>query len=551
MRRSGLKIMMKLIGLVRPLFLWMVIAIFLGVLGYLAAIAIVPLAFEALLTIFNRPSLLSLKTALILTMVSSIARGFLRYGEQYCNHTIAFRLLALIRHEVFQKLASLAPAKLEGKDKGALISTVTSDIELLEVFYAHTISPIAIAVITCFILVLFEAWLNPFLGLFSLFSYLIVGLVLPLAFGKKGKEAGMNCRNKIADCNSFFLDTLRGIKPIIQFDYQQERLDEFLNQIDELEKDQLKLKKLEGSNQSITSGCVMLLSVLAFILSSYLILNQQVSFEKGMLGVILLFGSFGPTVALSNLSNNLHHTLASAQRVLSLLEEKAGIDEIHHQAWVDFKDAKVNQVSFGYQEEMILNDFSLNIEQGKIVGLLGKSGSGKSTLIKLLMRFYKPKKGELSISGTSLEKINTDNLRKLESYVTQETVIFNDTIFENIAFVKENVTLDEVKEACRKASIDEWIESLSEGYNSKAMELGEALSGGEKQRIALARAFLHDAPFFLLDEPTSNLDSLNEAVILNSLKEEAKKKTILIVSHRPSTLSIADHIIQMDTERSS
>lgn len=551
MRRSGLKIMAQLIVLIKPLFPWMLTAIFLGVLGYLAAIAIVPLAFEALLTIFHRPSLISFKAALILMMAASLSRGFLRYGEQYCNHTIAFRLLALIRHQVFKKLSELAPAKLEGKDKGALISTVTSDIELLEVFYAHTISPIVIAVITCFILVLFEAWLSPFLALASLISYCIVGIALPLIFGKQGKKLGMDCHNKIADCNSFFLDTLRGIKVIMQFDYQKERLDEFLNQVDELEEEQYKLKKLEGSNQSITSGCVMLFSLCVFILSSFLIQNQMISFEKGMLGAIVFFGSFGPTVALSSLSNNLHHTLASAERVLSLLEEKPGIEEISNQAWVAFDSPEAEKVSFGYDEEMILNDFSLKLEAGKITGILGKSGSGKSTLIRLFMRFYKPNQGVLKINQHSLEEINTDNLRKMESYATQETVIFNDTIFENIAFVKENATLAEVKEACRKASIDEWIEGLSEGYQTKAMELGEALSGGEKQRIALARAFLHDAPFLLLDEPTSNLDSLNEAVILKSLKDEAKKKTILIVSHRPSTLSIADQVVRMDTERSS
>lgn len=551
MRRSGLKIMAQLIVLVKPLFPWMIVAIFLGVLGYLAAIALVPLAFDALLTILQSPSLFSLKTAFILMVVASISRGFLRYGEQYCNHTIAFRLLALIRHEVFEKLAKLAPAKLEGKDKGALISTVTSDIELLEVFYAHTISPIVIAFITCCLLVAFEMSIHPILGIASFLCYVIVGIIFPLAFGKQGKEAGMNSRNKTADCNSFFLDTLRGIKQIMQFNYQQERLDEFLNQVDVLEKEQFKLKKLEGSNLSMTNGCVMLLSVCVFLISSFLIQNQMLSFEKGMLGAIVLFGSFGPTVALSSLSNNLHHTLASAQRVLDLLEEEPSIDEIMNQDWVDFENPEAEQVSFGYDKELILKDFSLKIETGKIIGLLGKSGSGKSTLIRLFMRFYKPNKGKLSIHQRSLEEINTDNLRKMESYVTQETVIFNDTIFENIAFVKENATLAEVKEACRKASIDEWIESLSEGYNTKAMELGEALSGGEKQRIALARAFLHDAPFFLLDEPTSNLDSLNEAVILNSLKEEAKKKTILIVSHRPSTLAIADKIIQMDSERSS
>lgn len=551
MRRSGLKIMAQLIVLVKPLFPWMIVAIFLGVLGYLAAIALVPLAFDALLTILQIPSLFSLKTAFILMVVASISRGFLRYGEQYCNHTIAFRLLALIRHEVFEKLAKLAPAKLEGKDKGALISTVTSDIELLEVFYAHTISPIIIALITCCLLVAFETSIHPILGIASFLCYVIVGVIFPLAFGKQGKEAGMNSRNKTADCNSFFLDTLRGIKQIMQFNYQQERLDEFLNQVDELEKEQFKLKKLEGSNLSMTNGCVMFLSVCVFLISSFLIQNQMLSFEKGMLGAIVLFGSFGPTVALSSLSNNLHHTLASAQRVLDLLEEEPSIDEITNQDWVDFENPEAEQVSFGYDKELILKDFSLKIETGKIIGLLGKSGSGKSTLIRLFMRFYKPNKGKLSIHQRSLEEVNTDNLRKMESYVTQETVIFNDTIFENIAFVKENATLAEVKEACRKASIDEWIESLSEGYNTKAMELGEALSGGEKQRIALARAFLHDAPFFLLDEPTSNLDSLNEAVILNSLKEEAKKKTILIVSHRPSTLAIADKMIQMDSERSS
>lgn len=551
MRRNGIAIMAKLIGLVYPLLPWMLVAILLGVLGYLAAISLTILASMALLDLAGNPVFIGFSNALLCLVFAAVFRGVLRYGEQACNHYIAFRLLAQIRHQIFVKLRTLAPAKLQGQDKGNLISMITSDIELLEVFYAHTLSPIAIAVITSGILVVFLGFFHPLAALIALFSYGLVGAGLPLFYAKRGADFGMQVRQGMGKLNSFFLDGLRGLPELIQFNQGKPRLKEFMEQCDALEQQHYQLKKLEGSNRAITDGVVMLMSGLMLICGIFLVSKGVLEPAQVLIMVVTLFSSFGPVVALSSLSNNLHHTLASGERVLALLEEKPILSEIIGKEATQFGKVAVDQVHFKYDEETILEDFSLSIQPGNIVGIHGRSGSGKSTLIRLLMRFWQMKQGVITINNQSIDEINTTDLRKMESYVTQDTVLFNRSLFDNIALAKPQATLQEVKEAARKASIDEFIESLPQGYDTQAGELGDALSGGERQRIGLARAFLHDSDFFLLDEPTSNLDSLNEAVILNALKEEAINKTILLVSHRESTMAITDTVIQMESSRKS
>ena len=549
MNRNGLKVMYKLIGLVLPLLHVMVAAITMGVIGFLTAIFIIVLGGVGLLNILGFATALSLKQVIIGIVICAVLRGILRYAEQGSNHYIAFKLLALIRHKVFVKLRKLAPAKLEGKDKGNLISIITTDTELLEVFYAHTISPIIIAFITSVIMTIFIGRYNIFLGVIAIVAYFIVGVIIPVWSSNQGDETGQQYRDEMGDLNSYFLSSVRGINDIIQYGVGKERLDEINRRTDELETKQKLLLKQEGSNRAVTDTAILLCSMAMLFAGCILYTKGEVNFIQVIIPLIALMSSFGPVVAISNLSNNLFHTIAAGNRVLDLLEEEPAVEEVNGNDVTEFADMKLKNVSFSYDEEVILEDFNMDIKQNKIIGIYGKSGCGKSTLLKLLMRFWEVDNGSITIGGKNINEINTSDLRKMQSFVTQDTYLFNDTIANNIGIAKENATMEEIIAAAKKASIHDFIMSLPNGYDSKVGELGGNLSGGEKQRIGIARAFLHDAPMILLDEPTSNLDSLNEGIILKSLMESKENKTIIIVSHRKSTMNIAD--VVLDVEKNS
>ena len=549
MNRNGLKVMYKLIGLVLPLLHVMVAAITMGVIGFLTAIFIIVLGGVGLLNILGFATALSLKQVIIGIVICAVLRGILRYAEQGSNHYIAFKLLALIRHKVFVKLRKLAPAKLEGKDKGNLISIITTDTELLEVFYAHTISPIIIAFITSVIMTIFIGRYNIFLGVIALVAYFIVGVIIPVWSSNQGDETGQQYRDEMGDLNSYFLSSVRGINDIIQYGVGKERLDEINRRTDELETKQKLLLKQEGSNRAVTDTAILLCSMAMLFAGCILYTKGEVNLIQVIIPLIALMSSFGPVVAISNLSNNLFHTIAAGNRVLDLLEEEPAVEEVNGNDVTEFADMKLKNVSFSYDEEVLLEDFNMDIKQNKIIGIYGKSGCGKSTLLKLLMRFWEVDNGSITIGGKNINEINTSDLRKMQSFVTQDTYLFNDTIANNIGIAKENATMEEIIAAAKKASIHDFIMSLPNGYDSKVGELGGNLSGGEKQRIGIARAFLHDAPMILLDEPTSNLDSLNEGIILKSLMESKENKTIIIVSHRKSTMNIAD--VVLDVEKNS
>ena len=549
MNRNGLKVMYKLIGLVLPLLHVMVAAITMGVIGFLTAIFIIVLGGVGLLNILGFATALSLKQVIIGIVICAVLRGILRYAEQGSNHYIAFKLLALIRHKVFVKLRKLAPAKLEGKDKGNLISIITTDTELLEVFYAHTISPIIIAFIISVIMTIFIGRYNIFLGVIALVAYFIVGVIIPVWSSNQGDETGQQYRDEMGDLNSYFLSSVRGINDIIQYGVGKERLDEINRRTDELETKQKLLLKQEGSNRAVTDTAILLCSMAMLFAGCILYTKGEVNFIQVIIPLIALMSSFGPVVAISNLSNNLFHTIAAGNRVLDLLEEEPAVEEVNGNDVTEFADMKLKNVSFSYDEEVILEDFNMDIKRNKIIGIYGKSGCGKSTLLKLLMRFWEVDNGSITIGGKNINEINTSDLRKMQSFVTQDTYLFNDTIANNIGIAKENATMEEIIAAAKKASIHDFIMSLPNGYDSKVGELGGNLSGGEKQRIGIARAFLHDAPMILLDEPTSNLDSLNEGIILKSLMESKENKTIIIVSHRKSTMNIAD--VVLDVEKNS
>lgn len=550
-RRSGLKVMTKLIGLVKPLSGYMLLAIFMGLLGHLCACFITILGGCAVLNLLGISVPVSLTAVFVLVVVFAVCRAGLRYGEQSCNHFIAFKLLALIRDKVFRALRRLSPAKLEGRGKGDLISVLTSDIELLEVFYAHTISPAAIALLFTVILCLFIGSFHWALGLLALAAYLVVGLLIPWVTSRLSGEDGMKFRTKSGQLSSFVLDSLRGLWETIQYGQGSRRLAEMEEKTQELSVKEKRMKRTSGLNAAVANTVILLFDLAMLFLSTLLYRQGEVGFEGVLIPTIALFSSFGPTVALANLGSTLQNTFAAGNRVLDLLEEEPVVEDITGKPEIGFTDAQVSHVTFSYDKETILRDVSLTVPAHSVVGIVGKSGSGKSTLLKLLMRFWKVEQGAVSLSGTSVEEINTKNLREMESFVTQETHLFHDSIRNNLKIAKLDATQEELETACKKASVHDFILSLPQGYDTPVGELGDTLSGGERQRLGLARAFLHDAPFLLLDEPTSNLDSLNEGVILRSLGEEREDKTVVLVSHRQSTMRIADTVYSVEQGRMS
>ena len=549
-KRSNFAVMKNLIHLVKPLTDYMILAILMGLLGHLCA---------SFITIFGAFGVLqvlgmwkgSLGFLFIGVAVFAVLRGILRYAEQSCNHFIAFKLLALIRDEVFQSLRKLTPAKLEGKDKGNLITVITSDIELLEVFYAHTISPTAIAVLYTILLCLFIGQFHVILGILALLAYLAVGVLIPLAVSKAGGDDGMRFRTKSGELGSFVLDSLRGLSEILQYGQGQERMRQMNHRTDELSKEEERMKRTTGRNMAITGMTILISDLLMLFVSSMLYQRGTLGFDGVLISTVALMSSFGPVTALANLGSTLQNTFAAGNRVLDILEEEPMVKEINGQKEVAFHGAKAEHVTFSYGQETILKDVSADIKENSVVGIIGKSGSGKSTLLKLLMRFWDVQEGSVSISGTGVNQINTSNLRDMESFVTQETCLFHDSVAANLRIAKLDATQEELEAACKKASIHEFIKKLPQGYETQVGELGDTLSGGERQRLGLARAFLHDAPFMLLDEPTSNLDSLNEAVILKSLEEERNGKTVVLVSHRESTMQIADVVYSVERGRMS
>mgnify|MGYP000442684181 FL=1 len=599
-RRSAISIMGSLIGLVKPLLHIMLAAIILGTAGYLCAIFLTILAGQVIVHGLIAGGAGSVKTIITVMIIIAVLRGILHYAEQYCNHFIAFKLLAIIRHKVFAALRKLCPAKLEGRDKGNLISIITTDIELLEVFYAHTISPIAIAALTSLVMVFFIGRYHWLAGILALAAYLVVGVVIPMWNGRRGSQMGMEFRTNFGELNSFVLDSLRGLDETIQYDQGEKRKEQMSERSRSLAGMQEKLSKMEGTQRSFTNLVILLASFGMLALTVWLYGKGEIGFEGILTCTIAMMGSFGPVVALSSLSNNLNQTLASGERVLSLLEETPMVEEISGNVDIRtdsdneisntsivsentdndirnqnnspekekyilrgiltgraknsvnaFSGAEAKHVTFAYENETILDDYSLKLEPGKITGIHGASGSGKSTLLKLLMRFWDVNEGSVSVDGEDVRKIPTRHLRDMESYVTQETHLFHDSIANNIAVGSPGASREAIIEAAKKASIHDFIMKLPKGYDTEVGELGDTLSGGEKQRIGIARAFLHDSPLILMDEPTSNLDSLNEGIILKSLREAAEKKTVVLVSHRKSTMNIVDTVFEMKDGRIS
>lgn len=551
MRRGGLTVMARLVGLVRPLAGFMVLAILMGLLGHVCATAITVLGGYGVLAVLGAGGEASLAGLFAAMAACAVARGLLRYGEQACNHYIAFKLLALIRDRVFRALRRLAPAKLESRDRGDLISLITSDIELLEVFYAHTISPAAIALLFSAAACAFIGSFHPALAAVAAGSYLAVGVACPLVASRLAGDAGARFRAGAGELSSFVLESLRGLDEILQYGVGPVRLAGLDARSEALAADEARLKRSTGRATALT-GTVLLACDLAMLLAAAALYQAgAVGFDGVLVPVLTLMGSFGPVVALAGLGSTLQGTLAAGNRVLDVLDEEPVTPEVTGEKYVGFDGAAAERVGFSYGDARVLDGVSLAVRPGEVVGVSGRSGSGKSTLLRLLMRFWDADEGTVRVSGRDVRRVNTANLRDLESLVTQETHLFRDSIRNNLRIARLDATDAEIEEACRKASVHDFIASLPAGYDTPVGELGETLSGGERQRLGLARAFLHDAPFLLLDEPTSNLDALNEGVILRSINEERAGRTVLLVSHRPSTMRIADRVICVEDGRVS
>ena len=551
MKRSGFAVMVRLVGLVRPLAGYMVLAVTMGLAGHLCATFLTVLGGYGILRVLGFAVPLPLPALFALAAVLAVLRAVLRYGEQACNHFIAFKLLALLRDRVFRALRRLAPAKLDGRDKGDLITVITSDIELLEVFYAHTISPALIALLFSGGMAAFIGSFHPLLGVWALAAYVVVGVAVPVLTSHASGRDGLRVRGAAGELAAFVLDSLRGLPEILQYGAGAARLRDMQERTEALTRDEGCLKRTAGRNTATTQALLWFFDLGVLFLAVWLYLDGRVAFDGVLLPTLALMSSFGPVVALANLGATLQSTFAAGNRVLDLLEEAPVVEEVQGESPTEFSGAGAERVTFGYGPATILRDVTVPVPAGQTIGIVGRSGSGKSTLLKLFLRFWQADLGRVQISGRSVEQINTGDLRRMQALVTQETHLFRDTIRNNLLLAKPDATQAELEAACRKASIHDFIAALPQGYDTPVGELGDTLSGGERQRLGLARAFLHDALFLLLDEPTSNLDSLNEAVILRALAEEHGRRTVVLVSHRASTMAVADTVYSVENGRVS
>lgn len=550
--RSNWSVMLHLVKLIGPLVPVMLSAVALGVLGFLAAIFLTVFAAWGILGVAGAAGGMAATTACVLLAVCGVVRGPLRYGEQLCNHYLAFKILAVVRDKVFARLRVLAPAKLEGRDRGDLVSLITSDVELLEVFFAHTISPVLIAAVVSLIMTAFIASQSLLLGVVALAAYLVVGVCVPVLASKASGTGGRVVRDGMGALNTFVLDSLYGLRETLQFGRQRTRSAELGTLMDQVAGADLRLKRKAAVAFAATGAIVLAFDIAMLVCASMLVMAGSIGITQAVLASAALMSSFGPVIALANLGSTLQGTLASGARVLDLLDEEPETPDVIDGARpLDFTGLRVRRVGFAYGDERILSDVDFSIEPGSVVQITGKSGSGKSTLLKLMMRFWDVSEGAIELSGEDLRAVSTQSLRSLEAFMTQDTHLFAGTVRDNIALAKPDATDAQIAEAIEKAALTSTIARLPRGLDTQAGELGDALSGGERQRVGLARLFLCDAPFVLLDEPTSNLDSLNEAAVLRALAENKGDRTVVLVSHRPSAAFIADATYSVERGRVS
>lgn len=552
-RRSHLAVMFELLKLTKPLLPVMALAILLGVVGFAAAIFLTVFAVFGLLDLSGLNAGIGWVAAAIAVAICGVVRGPLRYGEQLCNHYLAFKILALVRDRLFAVMRQLAPAKLEGRNKGNLVSMVTSDVELLEVFYAHTISPALIALIVSIGMVIFIGFQSPVLAVVAALAYGTLGILVPWISSKSAGTLGRDVRDRIGLMNTFVLDSLRGLPEILQFGRAQIRSRQLREHMEDLSHFEDPLKKRMARSQACIGLLVLAWDIVILSVAVVLMVTGQLGFAPALISIAALMSSFGPVIAVANLGTNLQQTLAAGERVLELLDEEPVVHEVSDGIDLEsFTGASLNRVDFSYGDERILDGIDLSIKSDSIVRIAGKSGAGKSTLLKLLMRYWDVDNGQVALSEHDIKRINTTSLRNMQSAMSQETFLFDGTIRENLLIAKSDASDDELRDALAKASLIDLVDRLPHGIDTPLGDLGDSLSGGERQRLGLARVFLHNAPCMLLDEPTSNLDSLNEAAVLKALSENRAGKTIVLVSHRLSAATIADVTYSVErTQRAS
>lgn len=551
LRRSGARIMANLILLLGSLVYIMVVAVINGSLGFISAMGVTFFGAVAIAKAIGESIPVSYEALIILTISCGVIRGLLRFLEQYGNHYIAFKLLAVLRDKIFTSLQRLCPAKLESKQKGSIIAMITSDIETLEVFYAHTISPVCIAVIVSavvFTLVgLVSSW---YLALIALIGYFLIGIIVPMIASDRLKASGVRYRTEFASFNAYFLDSIKGIKDIILHNADQARKTEVNRRSDILLDETKKMKQKITNAGAATEFIVSIIIIATLACGIALVAGDLLSAGRMVIGVVTIFGSFGPVIAISALPGNLTQTFASGNRVLDLLSEKPAVTPVKDGQIIDFEDLSVSDLSFSYDgQTKVLRDICMQAKKGEIIGITGESGCGKSTFLKLLLRFWQKDSGRIDYNGFDIDTVDTDSLLDNVTMVSQTTYLFDETIENNLRIAKPDATMQEIENACKLASVHDFILTLPDGYQSRAGALGDNLSAGEKQRIGLARAFLRGSALILLDEPTSNVDSINEGIILKALKEQKHRKSIILVSHRASTMSIADRIYRIEKGR--
>lgn len=551
LRRSGVKIAAGLAALLGSLSFVMVAAVVNGALGFFAAMGVTVFASLGVAKALGEAVALSYGAIAAAAVACGVLRGVLRYFEQYGNHYIAFKLLAVLRDRIFSALRLLAPAKTEGRQKGNLIAMITSDIETLEVFYAHTVSPICIAAVVSVSVFLFvglaASW---YLALTALIGYVVIGIASPLRASAKLKAGGVNYRRGFASFNAFFLDSIKGIREIVLNNCGEERKKEVNRRSEDLLKETEKMKNSVAKNSAAVELLISLFIIASFAVGVLLVSEGTLSLGRMIIGVTAVFGSFGPVTALSALPGNLTQTFACGDRVLNLLEEQPAVQPVIGGKTLRFDRVNVDRLSFAYNDEAeILKEICLNAKKGEIIGIVGKSGCGKSTLLKLLMRFREKNSGRIDYNETEISEIDSVNLTDNVTMVPQNVWLFDETVEENLRIAKPEATAEELEAACRAAAIHERIVSLPDGYRTRVGFGGSRLSAGEKQRLGVARAFLRGSGLILLDEPTGNIDSLNEGILLKSLVNAKKDKCIILVSHRESTMSIADRIYRLENHR--
>lgn len=550
-RRSGAKIMASLVMLLGSLAYIMILAVINGSLGFVCAMGVTLFGAVGVAKVLGETIALSYGWIIALAIGCGVLRGLLRYLEQYSNHYIAFRLLAVLRDKIFGALRTLCPAKLESKKKGSIIAMITSDIETLEVFYAHTISPICIAVIVSLAVFIFVGNVSHwYIALAALVGYIMVGIVLPLVSSARLKASGVRYRAEFAAFNAFFLDSIKGIKDIVLNNAGESRKAEVDRRSDELLAETKKMKNDTTRAFSATELTVSAIIIAALVTGIVLVNCGMLSIGRMIIGVTAVFGSFGPVIAVSALPGNLTQTFASGDRILDLLSEKPAVQPVENGSEFTFERLDVDDLSFSYDgETQVLSDICMHAQKGEIIGIVGESGCGKSTFLKLLLRFWQKDGGSICYNGTDIDAISEPSLLENVTMVSQTTYLFDETIEDNLRIAKPGASQEEIENACRMASIHDFIASLPEGYKTRAGALGDDLSSGEKQRLGLARAFLRGSGLILLDEPTSNVDSINEGIILKALRQQKRSKSIILVSHRESTMAVADRVYRVEKGR--